>query len=89
MTLTLGQVYDSGLDTSGVTVNQNPTVPTGVTLDSLPLNSGAGSILPSVVAIPCPTGQTCSYFANVPDWVLWLGVAAAVIVPLMLTKGAR
>ena len=89
MVLTLGQVYDSGLDTSGVTVNQNPSIPAGTTLDSLPLNSGAGAIMPSVVAIPCPTGQTCSYFANVPDWVLWLGVAAAVVVPLLMAGKGR
>lgn len=88
MTLGLGQVYDSGLDinTSGITVNPNPSVPSGIDINSIPLDSSAGLMLPDVAAIPCQTGQTCSYIANVPDWLLYLGAVAVVLVPLFLTR---
>lgn len=81
MTLTLGQVYDptayaSGLDTSGVSVNPNPVITPGV---ATALNQPA--------VIPCPINQTCTYVANVPDWVLWLGLAAAGVVLFTLGKG--
>ena len=61
----------------------NPLVPFDIS--NLPLQSTA-PILPGVSAIPCQTGQTCSYLANVPDWVIYAGVMAIVLVPLFLTR---
>jgi hypothetical protein len=87
MKLSLGQTPDYGLDTSAVAVNPNPTVPSGITLDSLPLSPvGASYVAPAVVPIPCQPGQTCSYIGNVPDWVIYVGAMAAVLIPLFLTR---
>jgi hypothetical protein len=66
------------------------TIGPGNDLNNLPLNSGAGAIFPSVAPIlPCPVGQTCSYLANIPDWVIWLGLSAIVVVPLLITGSKR
>jgi hypothetical protein len=63
----------SGLNTSAVSVNQNPYIPSMFSdLSNLPLNTTA-PIAPAVSAIPCESGQTCSYISNVPDWVLFAG----------------
>ena len=61
------------------------TSPVYVPIQTLPLSTSA-PILPPVSAIPCETGQTCSYFANIPDWTLY---AAGIVAALTLFLVAR
>jgi len=52
---------------------------------SLPLSLSA-PILTDVSAIPCPSGQTCSFLANVPDWAVYGGVLGALFGFIILVK---
>jgi hypothetical protein len=99
MRIGMGQSYYSdsgtGIETGLLPLGSSSSSTGVLNLNSLPLTgydtaADIAASMPAVSVIPCESGQTCSYIANVPDWVLYAGSAiAALALFLAFTGGLR